>query len=116
MQSPYLRRRLRLGEFLIAKGVISEEQLKTALERQKQTGDFLGEALISLSYISPPTLGSYMEELGSHFEQSGIENLIAARGHAENGNIAAGVKPVQEILDMVGLPQGKFALARVPAH
>ena len=63
VQSPYLRRRLRLGEFLIAKGVISEEQLKTALERQKQTGDFLGEALISLSYISPPTLGSYMEEL-----------------------------------------------------
>ena len=54
---------MRLGEFLVSKGVITEEQLQEALERQKQTGDFIGEALIALNFISPPTLGSYMEEL-----------------------------------------------------
>lgn len=57
------KRKARLGEFLLAKGIITEEQLQSSLERQKQQGGFLGEALVAQGVISPTMLGSYMEEL-----------------------------------------------------
>src|SRR5260221_3295110 len=61
--TPIPRRRTRLGDFLISKGIISQEQLEQALEHQKKTGAFLGEELITLGYISAAKLGSYMQEL-----------------------------------------------------
>mgnify|MGYP002858590475 CR=1 FL=1 len=40
------RRKLRLGDLLVAQQVITDEQLKTALEKQKGTGRKLGEVLV----------------------------------------------------------------------
>jgi type IV pilus assembly protein PilB len=60
------RRRARLGEFLLAKGVISDEQVEQALAWQKEHGVFLGEALVALGHVSPTTLGKYMEELTTY--------------------------------------------------
>ena len=57
------KRKARLGEFLLAKGIITEDQLQASLERQKLQGGFLGEALVGEGVISPTMLGSYMEEL-----------------------------------------------------
>lgn len=61
LQAP--RRKMKLGEFLISKGIITEAQLEEALNYQKSQGVFLGEALVSLGFVSSSTLGSYMEQL-----------------------------------------------------
>jgi len=42
----------RLGELLIERGVISNEQLVTALENQKQQGILLGEVLVNLNFAT----------------------------------------------------------------
>jgi type IV pilus assembly protein PilB len=53
----------RLGDRLLEDGVIDEEQLKQGLARQSNTGEFLGEALVSLGYVTPSQVGPYMEEV-----------------------------------------------------
>lgn len=53
----------RLGDRLMEDGVINEEQLKQGLARQMNTGEFLGEALVSLGYVTPSQVGPYMEEV-----------------------------------------------------
>src|SRR6184192_3662538 len=53
--------RHRLGERLILDGLIDEPQLRQALERQRQTGAFLGETLVGLGYVPGATLGGYLE-------------------------------------------------------
>src|SRR5947208_463452 len=54
-------RRCRLGEQLIADGLIDEQQLRQGLERQRQTGAFLGETLASLGFVAGTALGRYLE-------------------------------------------------------
>ncbi len=44
--------KLRLGEALIANGLITQEQLKEAILRQKQTGKRLGEILVSMHLVT----------------------------------------------------------------
>jgi type IV pilus assembly protein PilB len=53
----------RLGERLVLDGLVSESQLQEGLDRQRSTGEFLGEALISLGFITPGQIGPYMEEV-----------------------------------------------------
>jgi type IV pilus assembly protein PilB len=55
------RKRL-LGAALLADGLITQQQLDQALEKQQQTGAFLGETLIELGHIVPSILGKYVEE------------------------------------------------------
>ena len=56
-------RTARLGEQLIADGLITSYQLQTALDFQEQTGLMLGEALATLGHISTTVLGPYLERL-----------------------------------------------------
>ncbi len=80
------RRKARLGEFLLAKGIITEEQLELSLARQKQQGGFLGEALVAEGVISATMLGSYMEELTTfpYIELSSFPiNVALAHGITE---------------------------------
>ena len=44
--------RLRLGDMLVAAGLVSEAQVQEALAHQKKTGQRLGETLVSLGYVS----------------------------------------------------------------
>ena len=46
----------KLGELLIAKGIITEEQLTKALNDQKVNGGFLGEALIRKKFVTEDKL------------------------------------------------------------
>lgn len=48
----YTNKKKRLGDILIDAGVITEEQLRTALELQKKKGLRLGEILIELNYTT----------------------------------------------------------------
>jgi type IV pilus assembly protein PilB len=56
-------KKARLGEYLLAKGVLSEAQLEISLERQKLRGGFFGDAVVALGFVSAAVLGSCMEEL-----------------------------------------------------
>jgi len=53
----------RLGDRLLEDAVINEDQLKQALSRQATTGEFLGEALVGLGFLTPGQIGPYMEEV-----------------------------------------------------
>lgn len=44
--------RSRLGRLLVNRGYISEQQLQTALERQRETGERLGEVAIAAGWIT----------------------------------------------------------------
>ena len=45
------RKKVRLGDVLVKKGIIDENQLQTALSRQREQGKMLGEMVIALSLI-----------------------------------------------------------------
>jgi type IV pilus assembly protein PilB len=52
--------KVRLGELLVTFGVITREQLETALEEQKKTGSRLGEAIRNLGYVSEDTMIEFL--------------------------------------------------------
>jgi type IV pilus assembly protein PilB len=54
--------RKRLGELLLEKGIITQEQLKNALAMQKSTGKKLGEILISQNLISEAKMAEVLQE------------------------------------------------------
>ena len=56
---------LRLGDLLLKVGLITEEQLKEALEEQKSTHEKLGQILINRGIISPSELGKFLETQAS---------------------------------------------------
>lgn len=43
---------MRLGDLLVSSGVITNEQLKKALEMQKETKERLGDVLIRADFIT----------------------------------------------------------------
>ena len=51
-----------LGELLLSKGIIREEDLKKALEEQKKTGVPLGQILIDMGLVSPDVIGKVLGE------------------------------------------------------
>jgi type IV pilus assembly protein PilB len=75
---------LKLGEMLIAAGLITEDQLTTALAEQKRVGGRLGTNLVRLGYLSEEELAKYLEK------QHGVSSVLLA-----NHKIA------QSILDLV---------------
>lgn len=55
----------RLGEILIERGLITEEQLQEALEQQKQSRELIGQVLIKLGYVHErDVLEALGEQLG----------------------------------------------------
>ena len=46
------RKKVRLGDVLVKKGIIDENQLQTALSRQREQGKMLGEMVIALGYAN----------------------------------------------------------------
>lgn len=53
----------RLGERLVEDGTISDSDLVRALERQKVSGDRLGEALVAMGLVGADRLKPYLEEI-----------------------------------------------------
>ncbi len=50
----------RIGQQLLAAGLISEEQLQTALEQQKKVRGFLGDILVRLGYVKADLVGQIL--------------------------------------------------------
>src|SRR5262245_59621425 len=51
-----------IGELLLAKGIISEEQLRGVLNQQKIAGGRLGDNLVALGYISREDLEAILQD------------------------------------------------------
>lgn len=64
-----LGRRIRIGDFLLKEGVITQQQLDTALREQKVRGSKLGETLLALGYITQENFANVL------CEQLGIESV-----------------------------------------
>lgn len=58
----YTRKRERLGDILINRGIISQKQLALALDEQKKRGLFLGETLVELGYVTQKKLNQVLCE------------------------------------------------------
>ena len=50
--APHTRKKVRLGEELIAKGLATVDQVEIALTEQKKSGRLIGEILIGLGFVS----------------------------------------------------------------
>ena len=57
-----LKKKIRIGELLIQKGIISDTQLQEALEHQKQTGLKLGRTLVELDFIDESRFLAFLSE------------------------------------------------------
>ena len=83
------RKKIRIGDVLVAAGAITEEQLQEGLAKQKETGRKLGNALVDLGFISNEMLITvlttqlgidYIELKGAKIEEKVIhmvpENMV----------------------------------------
>ncbi len=83
------RKKIRIGDVLVAAGAITEEQLQEGLAKQKETGRKLGNALVDLGFISNDMLITvlttqlgidYIELKGAKIEEKVIhmvpENMV----------------------------------------
>ena len=83
------RKKIRIGDVLVAAGAITEEQLQEGLAKQKETGRKLGNALVDLGFISNDILITvlttqlgidYIELKGAKIEEKVIhmvpENMV----------------------------------------
>lgn len=57
------RRALRIGEVLLDEGLINEQQLRLALERQRELGGFLGEIIVVEGFASAEIVGKHLSKI-----------------------------------------------------
>src|ERR1700739_2980362 len=52
----------RLGERLVNDGLLTEDQLRQALERQQQIGGSLGGIMVAMGFVTSQEIKPYLEE------------------------------------------------------
>ena len=74
---------IRLGEYLVHRGLISEVQLNTALQHQQRTGERLGRLLLILGYVRRLDLARALADLWQlpfvTVEQGTVDPRVAQR-------------------------------------
>jgi len=73
--APATQRRRPLGETLISRGVLSEDQLRIALMEQKARGQPLGKVLVTLGFLTESTLREVLAENLGH-QQIDLARLV----------------------------------------
>ena len=66
-------KKMKIGEILVAAGVVKQEQLRDALKSQNQLGGTLGENLIRLGFIGEGDLLKFLSE------QMGFQHINLAK-------------------------------------
>lgn len=69
----------RIGEQLVSMGIITTDQLNTALEEKKNSGKLLGEVLVELGFMSGDILETFLAET-SGFEVFDPSQMLIDRG------------------------------------
>jgi hypothetical protein len=82
-------RRFRLGELLIAKGLISEGQLAEALGAERSAGERIGETLVRLGLVKRRQISAALAEqfVRRFFAAIGITALALNSGSAAAGSV-----------------------------
>lgn len=57
-----IKRSVRLGERLLADGVITDQVLRQAVEKQRKSGGFIGEILVDMGAVSSHEIQQHLEE------------------------------------------------------
>lgn len=91
----------KLGEILFEEGLLKEDQIKEALERQKKTGELLGEVLVKLGYVTEKDIVYAISK------QFGLPYLDASRYHVRpesNGVVTSEMMHEKQfiVLDKIG--------------
>ena len=73
----FKRKKIRIGDVLLKAGVITEEQLQTALSRQKGSGRKLGETLIDEGFVSEEEIARALSEQ-LHMDIIDLQNVNIA--------------------------------------
>lgn len=60
-----LRKKIRLGDLLVERGLINEDQMQSALAKQKETGHKLGRQLVEMGYVSEDAI---LQELSQQLD------------------------------------------------
>ena len=64
----YQRRKLRIGDLLVSEGLLTFEQLDTALDEQKRSGSKLGEVVVRLGFVTQDQINQLLcEQLDIEF-------------------------------------------------
>jgi hypothetical protein len=88
-----------IGQFLVERGFITEDELEQALEEQRTSGARLGEILISRGWVSGPDLAATVsEQLGLELETergfgAGLFAEIRKRHAAGRGLVVVATEP-----------------------
>ena len=116
-----------LGELLLAKGLISEQELGQALAEQEETGRLLGAILVERGFVSGPALAiALAEQYGVELDQqqgfgTGLWAEIERRHRSGRGvedgeaNVVR-LEPVLPALEAVPDPDPDPELARLAAE
>lgn len=67
--------KMRLGEQLVAAGLVSEDQLDVALQEQRQNKAMLGQILVEMGFITDSALGEILAE-SSGTEKFGSDTML----------------------------------------
>ena len=97
-----------IGELLLAKSVITEEQLERVLHQQKIAGGRLGDNLVGLGYITREDLESILQEpppVAKTIEQTGLDDNFLLNCLLRTMYVSA-LQTIPEISEQIKLTRG----------
>lgn len=86
------RRRKKLGEILLAQGLITEEQLVIALQEHKRTGVSLGTVLVKLGFIKDDDLSSVLGQQIQLDQKKRIGDILREQGLISEEQLIKGLE------------------------
>jgi type IV pilus assembly protein PilB len=96
------RRRKKLGEILIAQGLITNEQLVEALQVHKRTGVSLGTVLVKLGYITDDDLTSVLGAQIQLDQKKRIGEVLIDQGLITEDQLQAGLEEQKQSKMVLG--------------
>jgi len=97
-----------IGELLVAKNVITEEQLNKVLQQQKIAGGRLGDNLVALGYVSRQTLEAILQEpppVATTVEETGLDANFLLNCLLRTMYISA-LQTIPELSEQIKLTRG----------
>jgi len=96
------RRRLKLGEILVAQGYISEEQLVGALQEHKRTGISLGTVLVKMGFITEEDLTGVLGKQIQLSQKKRIGEVLMEQGLISEQQLMQGLAEQQKTGEQLG--------------
>ena len=97
-----------LGEILLAEDLINEEQIESALERQKVAGGLLGDNLVALGFITREKLEAILQEppaAPNSIRKTGLDTQFLVNLVLKSAYVS-GFQTVPEISNQIKLSRG----------